>query len=49
MYGSEALFCEHPTDPSNRPDEHSYIGCSSLGPLLTDLFLLDEAAKISGI
>ncbi len=38
IYGSEALFCEHPTDPSNRPEDASYIGCASLGPLLSDLF-----------
>jgi serine/threonine protein kinase len=38
IYGSEALFCEHPTDTSNRPEENSYIGCPALGPLLNDLF-----------
>jgi serine/threonine protein kinase len=37
-YGSQALFCEHPTDASNRPEEKSYVSCAALGPLLHDLF-----------
>jgi serine/threonine protein kinase len=37
-YGSQALFSEDPTDPSNRPDEKSYVGCASLGPALDELF-----------
>src|SRR5262249_45147009 len=38
IYGSEALFCEHPTDTSNRPEEQRYVSCASLGPLMHDLF-----------
>ena len=37
-YGSQALFCEHTGDKSNRPDEKSYVSCSALGPALLDLF-----------
>jgi serine/threonine protein kinase len=37
-YGKEALFCEHPTNPANRPEEAKYISCSTLGPALNDLF-----------
>ncbi|MFH0782129.1 MAG: serine/threonine protein kinase [Pseudomonadota bacterium] len=37
-YGSQAIFCEHPNDPSNRPEESKYAPCSSLGPFLQDLF-----------
>ena len=37
-YGSQALFCEHPTDLSNRPEESPYVSCRILGSLLSDLF-----------
>src|SRR5262245_55526927 len=37
-YGSEALFCEHPTDTKNRPEQSSYVPCTALGPALADLF-----------
>lgn len=37
-YGSQAVFCEHPTDASNRPDDASFVPCSSLGPKLSELF-----------
>ena len=37
-YGSQAVFCEHPNDTSNRPEESPYAPCSSLGPFLQDLF-----------
>jgi serine/threonine protein kinase len=36
--GKEALFCEHPSNPANRPEEVSYIPCSKLGQPLADLF-----------
>ena len=38
-FGSQALFCEHPTDASNRPEEPRFVPFSCLGPLLDDLFL----------
>lgn len=38
-YGSQAIFCEHPGDSSNRPEEKQYVPCSTLGPLLYDLFV----------
>jgi serine/threonine protein kinase len=37
-YGTQALYCEHPTDASNRPEARQYIPASALGPLLNDLF-----------
>ncbi len=37
-YGSQAVFCEHPADASNRPEENPYVPCRILGPLLNDLF-----------
>ena len=45
-YGSQALFCEHPTDQSNRPEEKTYVGCSALGPALHDLF---QRAFVEGL
>ena len=45
-YGSEALFCEHPTDASNRPEEKTYVGCATLGPPLHDLF---QRAFVKGL
>jgi serine/threonine protein kinase len=45
-FGSQALYCEHPQDVSNRPEETPYIPCTTLGPLLTDLF---KQAFIDGI
>jgi serine/threonine protein kinase len=44
-YGSQALFTEHPTDGSNRP-EGAYVSCSSLGPHLHDLF---QRAFVKGL
>jgi hypothetical protein len=38
-FGSQAIFCEHPTDASNRPQEDSYVPCMALGPFLSDLFM----------
>jgi hypothetical protein len=38
-YGSQAIFCEHPQDPSNRPEERNYIACETLGPALSELFV----------
>jgi serine/threonine protein kinase len=38
-FGSQAVYCEHPGDPSNRPEAPVYVPCSALGPLLNDLFL----------
>ena len=37
-YGSQAVFCEHPSDVSNRPEEHPYVPCQTLGQLLSSLF-----------
>jgi serine/threonine protein kinase len=37
-YGREALYCEHPRDASNRPEESSYVPCTGLGPALAELF-----------
>lgn len=45
-YGAQALFCEHPADTSNRPEGASYVPCSTLGPLLKDLF---ERAFVRGL
>jgi serine/threonine protein kinase len=38
-FGSQAIFCEHPNDSSNRPEESPYVPCLSLGPFLQDLFM----------
>lgn len=38
-YGAQAIFCEHPQDPSNRPEEANYVPCQVLGPVLGDLFV----------
>ncbi len=45
-YGSEAIFTEHPTDASNRPEEKSYVPCTTLGPQLRDLF---QRAFVKGL
>jgi DNA-binding helix-hairpin-helix protein with protein kinase domain len=45
-FGPEALYCEHPTDTSNRPEDPNYIPCSALGPLLRGLF---ERAFVKGL
>lgn len=45
-FGSQALFSEHPADASNRPEEADYIPCTSLGPLLGDLF---QRAFVQGL
>jgi hypothetical protein len=37
--GAQALFCEHPTDASNRPETTPYVPCAALGPSLEQLFL----------
>ncbi len=37
-YGSQALFCEHPADTSNRPEDPEYIPFHRLGTQLADLF-----------
>jgi serine/threonine protein kinase len=36
-FGKEALFCEHPTDAANRPEEHKYVPYAALGSALADL------------
>jgi serine/threonine protein kinase len=46
QFGSQALFCENPTDPSNRPEEAKYVPSSALGPLLNDLF---QRAFVKGL
>ncbi len=38
QYGSQAIFCEHPTDDSNRVEEPNSVPNTCLGPLLPDLF-----------
>ncbi len=45
-YGKEALFCEHPTNASNRPEEDRYVSCAALGPGLNDLF---QRAFVQGL
>jgi serine/threonine protein kinase len=45
-YGSQALFCEHPGDESNRPEEKEYVPCAALGPFLGDLF---QRAFVKGL
>jgi serine/threonine protein kinase len=45
-HGSQALYCEHPTDTSNRPEEKSYVPCAALGPFLSDLF---QRAFVKGL
>jgi serine/threonine protein kinase len=45
-YGSQSLFCEHPTDASNRPESNPFVPCSALGPLLSDLF---QRAFVKGL
>jgi serine/threonine protein kinase len=45
-FGSQALFCEHPSDNSNRPESPGYVPCSALGPLLNDLF---QRAFVKGL
>jgi hypothetical protein len=37
-YGKEAIFCEHPTNTTNRPEHQPFVPCSSLGRALNDLF-----------
>jgi hypothetical protein len=37
-FGKEALFCEHPKDASNRPEQPNYVPCANLGTNLADLF-----------
>jgi serine/threonine protein kinase len=37
-FGKEALFCEHPTDAANRPDQTPFVPYASLGASLADLF-----------
>jgi serine/threonine protein kinase len=37
-FGSEARYCEHPSDASNRPEERSYVPASVLGSEIADLF-----------
>ena len=39
-FGSEALYCEHPKDDSNRPESPNYRPASLLGPELAELFRL---------
>jgi serine/threonine protein kinase len=45
-HGKEALFCEHPTNPANRPEQNPYVPCSNKGPLLNDLF---QRAFVTGL
>lgn len=45
-YGPQALFCEHPSDNANRPEENPYVPCAALGPMLQDLF---ERAFVKGL
>src|SRR5438105_13374886 len=45
-FGSQALFCENPTDQSNRPEEREYVPSAALGPFLNDLF---QRAFVKGL
>src|SRR5262245_42987608 len=45
-YGKQAIFCEHPTDASNRPEEPNYVPCAALGTHLNDLF---QRAFVKGL
>src|SRR5262249_30309162 len=45
-YGKEALFCEHPTDAKNRPEQNPYVSYNVLGPALGDLF---QRAFVKGL
>ena len=45
-YGKEAIFAEHPTDASNRPQEKTYVPCASLGPAINDLM---QRAFVKGL
>jgi serine/threonine protein kinase len=45
-YGKEALFSEHPTDASNRPDEKNYMPATAMGAQLSDLF---QRAFVKGL
>lgn len=38
IYGPQALYCEHPKDASNRPDQADFVPASDLGSELSDLF-----------
>ncbi len=45
-HGKQALFCEHPTDASNRPERPNYVPSEALGPFLHDLF---QRAFVKGL
>ncbi len=45
-YGKEALFCEHPTNKANRPEQTPYVACASLGPALAELM---QRAFVNGL
>jgi len=45
-FGKEALFCEHPTDARNRPEQQPYVPAASLGGMLADLF---QRAFVAGL
>jgi serine/threonine protein kinase len=45
-YGKEALFSEHPTNASNRPEQGQYIACTKLGPSINDLM---QRAFVKGL
>jgi serine/threonine protein kinase len=45
-YGKQAIFCEHPTDASNRPEEPNYVPCAALGTQLNELF---QRAFVKGL
>jgi hypothetical protein len=38
-YGSQAIYCEHPTDTSNRPEECRFLSSQILGSQLSNLFV----------
>jgi hypothetical protein len=47
-FGSEALYCEHPANDSNRPESQNYRPASVVGPELAELFrraFVDGLAK----
>jgi hypothetical protein len=45
-FGPQALYCEHPTDSQNRPQDARYVPATALGSQLADLF---QRAFVDGI
>jgi serine/threonine protein kinase len=45
-YGKESLYCEHPTNTANRPEQNPYIPATGLGQPLAELF---QRAFVDGL